>query len=407
MRVETKPKTVSKLRTLIGNFRNSGGGMVQSVINYILGIHCTLDTTNFDKNLDNTIIDCQKLADRVDELILGDELPTATENQTLRKGAADWEANDKLKSKSTINWSKVPFAIADTDVVSAGACALQVLLAKTVGILIQSTSTVIGMQIIGTNAGLQITNASDSAINITGTIGYGIKMNTANATVLMWFYDGTTLQFQLSFDGSITATKFYRKNSTITNQYNNLVCNKDGKFEKDAKNICYLNANFNIVSDVLVKVPLFSLVAKATNIYHLEFKFILKRLTAPEAIDVFGNSHFQFKFTNENTLNEIEFIGGVTWREEPYTSTSQYSSGDIDCLPTHNHKEFDASEAIQTTFPGGTNNNIEYMILRGEGIFIQNSVTNEFSVSVAKLIDNEDYQIIKGSFMKITLKNED
>ncbi|MEN6553989.1 MAG: hypothetical protein ABFC34_14005, partial [Methanobacterium sp.] len=67
MRVELKPKTVSKLRTLIGNFRNVGGGMVQSVINYILGIHCTLDTTNFDKNLDSTIIDCQKLADRVDE----------------------------------------------------------------------------------------------------------------------------------------------------------------------------------------------------------------------------------------------------------------------------------------------------------------------------------------------------
>ncbi|MEN6553941.1 MAG: hypothetical protein ABFC34_13765, partial [Methanobacterium sp.] len=73
------------------------------VINYILGIHCTLDTTNFDKNLDSTIIDCQKLADRVDELVLGDVNVQADWSQA-DSGLDDFIKNKPVIPTANTNW---------------------------------------------------------------------------------------------------------------------------------------------------------------------------------------------------------------------------------------------------------------------------------------------------------------
>ena len=57
-----------------------------------------LDTTNFDKNLDTTITDVQKLADAVDELELGGGLPDGVINNTLVHNGTTWVTNSRIQS---------------------------------------------------------------------------------------------------------------------------------------------------------------------------------------------------------------------------------------------------------------------------------------------------------------------
>lgn len=57
----------------------------------LLASESPLDTTNFDKNLDTTITDVQKLADAVDEFDIS-SLPTPTLNKLLRANGTNWVA---------------------------------------------------------------------------------------------------------------------------------------------------------------------------------------------------------------------------------------------------------------------------------------------------------------------------
>ena len=65
-----------------------------------------LDTTAFDKNLDTTITDVQKLADAVDDLDLS-SLPTPTANKLLRANGTDWVASVNTELSESTNGGKL------------------------------------------------------------------------------------------------------------------------------------------------------------------------------------------------------------------------------------------------------------------------------------------------------------
>jgi len=67
----------------------------KEVLGAVDSLDVNLDTTNFNKNLDNTVTDVQKLADKVDDLNIS-SLPSGTVNQTLRHNGTEWVANSTL-----------------------------------------------------------------------------------------------------------------------------------------------------------------------------------------------------------------------------------------------------------------------------------------------------------------------
>jgi hypothetical protein len=221
--------------------------------------------------------------------------------------------------------------------------------------------------------------------------------------------------FYIQSYGLIAAPRWYKKSSAIERQYNNFMLNEGGVFIKEPKNIARDFTDV-IESDALATVAMVK--AYSTNIYHLEFCIILKRLVSGSLVNVFGNSGFQFMFTNGKD-DDLVFDNGLQFTVEGYQANTQIS--DFILAEHHSFTDTETTD-VQLASIINIDDGTEKIVIRGVGIFTQGKdyewtdpldqqvydlPITEMYLQVAKITDEEDYTIEKGSFVKITLKNED
>jgi len=425
MRIENKPKSISKNKTLVGAFFSNAGTFINGTIKKYFGIDIGLDTTNFDKNLDNTISDVQKLADAVDELVIPDAqiqsdwnqtnntlldfiknkpeiptLPAGTENQTIRKGASAWEATDILKVIADQFTNRVEINVSGN---GYSQCLVNGDRSSSSPVCTITRSSYRNAKYVDFLSG-----TPDSSIIKIGrrnmpypnVIEFYDDHNMAGIYLHSYYGAPELDECKIGFNGSYLGTKYKKSSSGVTNQFNNIVVDEFGNFEKQQKNIGILLADQLIDSATLVEVPNCSTKPMRTNYYHCEFRIILRRLMGTSIVDVFRNSGLQFKFTN-NGANEIEILGGIRYQYQYQDGVNDDAvGGAYDCM-NFAYIIDNAGFALNSTYVA------EYLIVDGSFTFLQATDNDNLKLYIAKVTDAEDYTIEKGSFVKITLKNED
>ena len=393
-----------------------------------------VEASGFDGNLTSGDVNVQLCMQKLDDLVIPDAvtLPAGTENQTLRYNASnELEANDNLLAQATRNWSKIPFAISPDDAdQEAGANAALVVkplpTGSRTGIHIRNTDSLqygviaeccssggFHLQQTGslfTNIGFganQCATAAFRAVQTGQSCAYGLDLYGifgAYINCREWISSEIEdVAFKVLYSGLINANKYYKKGVTgVTNQYNNLVSDYLGNFEKQLKNIGILLTDQTITSDSLVDIPNCYTSAMRTNYYHCEFRIILKRLAGSSAVNVFGNSGLQFQFTNLGA-NEIEILGGIRY-EYFYLDgmNDQAVGGAFDCM------NLEASPYVidNADMASNSTTSAENLIVEGSFTFLQATDNDTLALLIAKTTDADDYTVEKGSFVKITLKNE-
>lgn len=390
----------------------------------MLASYVKLKATGFTGNLDGTVTDVQLLANKVDQLPLGGGLPAGTENQTVRYNASNvLEATSYLTNDNIANVMSRPLEIElDGSAYGHFGAALDIITQNTKAIYIKGdggngitieTGKGIGIEIFGGTQygvgyrlqdGITITDAERSGLLICSRHGNAYK------PIQLWnSFDGYTgqepnVQFEVDANGKIKAWKKYKKGASgVTGQFNNLVVDELGNFEKQKKNIGILLTDQLITSGGWAEVPDMHVHPIRSNYYHCQFRFVLKRLMQNVPYDTFGASGFCPRFTNDGVV-EIEILGGIEYQY-------QYSDGinDQACGGAFDNMKFGTAPYYinNPDIQANSTDSAEYLIVSGDFVFLQSSNCDDLKCYVTKQVADEDYTVEKGSFVKISLKNED
>jgi hypothetical protein len=391
-----------------------------------------VDPSTFDGNLVTELTDLFSILEIIDNLVLGDinvpqvqsdwnetnntlpsyidnkptipdavTLPAGTENQTLRYNASnELEATDFLKTFS--NYVQIIRQLVINPEEYGASPTLQILPGGGVGVEINGFLAESAYHL---QDGIIVHNADRTGIMINSNKDLPYK------AIQMWnssddYTDGVpNVQFEVDANGKIRAWKHYKKASSgVTNQFNNLVSDYLGNYEKQLKNIGILKNDYLIETNSLGSGELTDCLVypMRTNYYHCEFRIILKRLIGASAVNVFGNSGLQFQFTNFGT-NEIEILGGIRY-EYFYLdgANDQAVGGAFDCM------NLEAAPYVidNADMASNSTTSAENLIVEGSFTFLQATDNDTLALLIAKTTDADDYTVEKGSFVKITLKNE-
>ena len=218
------------------------------------------------------------------------------------------------------------------------------------------------------------------------------------------------VQFEVDANGKIRAWKYYKKaGSGLAKQHNNIIVDELGNFLKQLKTIGILKTDYLINSNSLGSGELMDCLTypMQTNYYHCEFRIILKRLTGASAVNVFGNSGLQFQFTNFGE-NEIAILGGIVYQYQYSDGVNDQAVGGAFDNMNFGTPPYGEAPWIVNNPEIASNSTVsaEYLIVTGSFTFLQATDNDTLALLIAKTTDADDYYVKKGSFVKITLKNE-
>lgn len=202
--------------------------------------------------------------------------------------------------------------------------------------------------------------------------------------------------------GQWQGNEYYKKAATGSQlyQYNNIVVDEEGNFEKQLKNIAIKTGGTEITLDTPVPIPEMAVMAMRSNEYHLDFRLILEKLAGGESEDVIYNNGMQFIFSN-STANDVSFYNGLSWRADHYYNATLEAQASF-----HKHADFSNNQTTDALI-NSVSTNVQRVVLHGEGVFRQHSGSDLLNLKLATVQSGvSGYSVAKGSYMKITLKNE-
>lgn len=357
-----------------------------------------VNASGFDGNLTSGDTNVQLCMQKLDDLILP-VLPSGTVNQTLR-----YNSSNVLEA---------------TSILQTYASSVEVTKSLVVNPLDYGYSPAFHVM-PGTNIGAQVTGTYGSS---SAPLQDGIKVQFATRTGVLivsdkaapykpiqaWNsddgYDSNSLkitQFQVDDLGQWQGKKFYKKSATGSQlyQYNNIVVDEEGNFEKQLKNIAIKTGGTEITLDTPVPIPEMAVTAMRSNEYHLDFRLILEKLAGGESEDVIYNNGMQFIFSN-STANDVSFYNGLSWRADHYYNATLEAQASF-----HKHADFSNNQTTDALI-NSVSTNVQRVVLHGEGVFRQHSGSDLLNLKLATVQSGvSGYSVAKGSYMKITLKNE-
>lgn len=349
-----------------------------------------------------------------------DELPSGTVNQTLRYNSSNaLEATDYFLIKSGCNLTPQPL-IFNTDITHTQHQNAFLDIDNSsfnYGVRIGDShgSSAVNVSQTGGGKGIDVYSDGNSAVAISqNSFSAGLNLiykyagaiinsaGSVNSTYPLMIWDGATEQIVVDANGRFTGYMNYKKAATGSQlyQYNNIVVDEEGNYEKQLKNISIKQSPTTISLTTPATIPEMTVYPMRSNFYHLDFRIILEKQAGGESADVMYDNGMQFIFSN-STANDVVFFNGLTWRAEHYYNATLGAQAHY-----HKHANFNGNQTTDALI-NSVNTNVQRVVLHGEGVFVQDSGADLLNLKLAYVQSGAyTYSVAAGSYMKIELKNE-